>query len=229
MALCMNKETIVETVCKRNQRVTCLIVLFIMSGLLKLQAVSSLQSDVWDHFEKGEKTTKCKHCDRELFFCGSITNLWDHLLWNHAKECRAKKDSDESKCKIDKFALNTRCSSTHTRKRTITQLLVDMVAVDAWPTATVEGTGFKQLLNYLELGYRVPSAVHIISCLHERYSQVKGVVIKYRIVGYFRKVKFSQNFPINMISKKYFQKYFNQHHFEKIFLKICALASYVRS
>lgn len=148
-----------------------------MSGLLKLKAVSSLRSDVWDHFEKGEKTAKCKHCDRELSFCGGTTNLRDHLLQNHTKEYQAKKDSDESKRKIDKFVLKTTCSSARARK--ITQLLVDMVAMDARPTATVEGTGFKRLLNYLEPGYKVPSAVHITSCLHERYSQVKGVVMEY--------------------------------------------------
>ena len=34
-----------------------------------------------------------------------------------------------------------------------------------------------------------------------------------------------------MISKKYFRKHLNQHHFEKIFSKIlqCALASYVNN
>ena len=54
-----------------------------------------------------------------------------------------------------------------------------MVAIDARPIAIAEGTGFKRLVNYLEPGYKVPSAVHIASCLHERYSQVKGVIIKH--------------------------------------------------
>ena len=53
-----------------------------------------------------------------------------------------------------------------------------MVAIDARPAAIVEGTGFKRLVNYLEPGYKVSSAVHITSCLH-RYSQVEGVVIKH--------------------------------------------------
>ena len=76
-----------------------------MSGLLKLKT-GSLQSDVWDHFEKGEKTTKCKHCERKLSFCGGTTNLRDHLQQNHGKEYQAKKVSDdESKRKIDKFVL----------------------------------------------------------------------------------------------------------------------------
>ena len=150
---------------KETRHVTRLVLLIIMSGLLKLKVVSSLWLDVWDHFEKGEKTTKCKHCDRELSFCGGTTNLRDHLLRNHTKEYQVKKDSDESKRKIDEFVLKTTCSSTRARK--ITQLLVDMVAMDARPTATVEGTGFKRLLNYLELGYKVTSAVHITSCLHE--------------------------------------------------------------
>ena len=64
-----------------------------MSGLLKLKT-GSLRSDVWDHFEKGEKTAKCKHCDRELSFCGGTTNLRDHLLRNHGKQYQSKKDKD---------------------------------------------------------------------------------------------------------------------------------------
>ena len=97
-----------------------------MSGLLK---TGSLRSDVWDHFEKKEKTAKCKHCDRELSFCGGTTNLRDHLLRNHGKEYQSKKDNDERKRKIDEFVLKTTCSSTRARK--INQLLVDMVAMDA--------------------------------------------------------------------------------------------------
>ena len=101
-----------------------------------------------------------------------------HLQRNHGKEYQAKIVSDdESKRKIDEFVLKTTCSSTCARK--ITQLLVDMVAMDARPTATVEGAGFKRLLNYLEPGYKVPSAVHIALCLHERYSQVKDVVLEH--------------------------------------------------
>ena len=66
------KEQYNKTVQKRSQ---CIIsVCYLMSGLLK---VSSLQSEVWDHFEKEEKTTKSKHCDRVV------------LLWGHNKLARS--------------------------------------------------------------------------------------------------------------------------------------------
>ena len=44
--------------------------------------------------------------------------------------------------------------------------------------------------------------------------------------GLFSKSQFFENIQVNMISKKYFLKHLNQHHFEKIFSKIlqCALA-----
>ena len=51
-----------------------------------------------------------------------------------------------------------------------------MVVLDTRPAAVVEGTGFKRLLNCLELGYKVPSAVHVVTYLHKRYSQVKGII-----------------------------------------------------
>lgn len=82
-----------------------------------------------------------------------------------------------SKHKIDEFVLKTTCSITCAKK--ITQLLVDIVANDTSPTATVEGTGFKWLLNYLESGYKVPLTIHTASYLHERYSQVKAAVIQH--------------------------------------------------
>ena len=55
MALYVNKGTSRDSA-EKNQHVTRLVVLFIiMSGLLKLKVVSSLQLDVWDHFEKKRK------------------------------------------------------------------------------------------------------------------------------------------------------------------------------
>ena len=56
-----------------------------------------------------------------------------------------------------------------TVKRKIAQLFVDMVALDTRPDAVVEGTGFN-------LSYKVPSAVHVVTCLKKRYSQVKGII-----------------------------------------------------
>ena len=61
----------------------------------------------------------------------------------------------------------------------MTQPLVDMVVIDARPAAIIEGTGFKRLVKYLELGYIMPSAVYIGSSLRERCSPVKSVVLKH--------------------------------------------------
>jgi len=40
----------------------------------------------------------------------------------------------------------------------------------------VEGAGFKRLLNYLEPCYKVPSTIHVVTCLQKRFSQVKNNV-----------------------------------------------------
>ena len=45
--------------------------------------------------------------------------------------------------------------------------MVEMVTLDLQPAATVERTEFRQLINYLEPNYRIPSAVHIMNCLQE--------------------------------------------------------------
>ena len=52
-----------------------------------------------------------------------------------------------------------------------------MITFDLRPAVIVEGTGFKQLKNYLEPNYRAPSAAHITSCLQEHYVKAKTMVI----------------------------------------------------
>lgn len=139
-------------------------------------SASKLRSDVWEHFIKHERTAKCKHCAKEFSFCGGTSNLRDHLLRAHERIYQPNKDSEAktNKGKIEAFVTKTTCSVT--RENKITQLIADFVAQDTRPAAVVEGAGFKRLLNYLEPGYRVPSAVHVVTCLQKRYSQVKSIV-----------------------------------------------------
>ena len=91
----------------------------------------------------------------------------------YGKQYQSRKDNDVDKRhgKMNEFVMKTTCSTTHARK--MTQPLVDMVAIDARPVAIIEGTGFKRLMKYLELGYIMLSAVYIASCLRERCSPFK--------------------------------------------------------
>ena len=100
------------------------------------------------------------------------------MLRAHERIYQPNKDSEantnKAKGKIEAFVTKTTCSVI--RENKITQLIADFVAQDTRPAAVVEGAGFKKLLNYLEPGYKIPSAVHLVTCLQKRYSQVKSTV-----------------------------------------------------
>jgi len=51
-----------------------------------------------------------------------------------------------------------KCSSKHAAK--VTKLVCEMVARDLHPVSIIEGNGFRQLINYLEPDYQVPSHTH---------------------------------------------------------------------
>ena len=59
------------------------------------------------------------------------------------------------------------------RATRITELNAKMVARDLRPLSVVEGDGFRQLVNYIEPNYRVPSRPHIRSACQKPYASAK--------------------------------------------------------
>ena len=53
-----------------------------------------------------------------------------------------------------------------------------MVALDMMPLYMVEGRGFRNLIDFLEPEYKVPSHQTIMRRISKRYREVKGVVEK---------------------------------------------------
>ena len=124
-----------------------------------------------------ENSAVCVHCEKELSYCKTTTNLRDHLIRIHPNKyftAEKKETTKSQKTKIDSFVTKTVYSKGHVKK--ITNLIIEMIVLDLRPAAMVECTGFKCLINYLEPGYRVPSAVHITSCLETKYA--KSTVIE---------------------------------------------------
>ena len=54
-----------------------------------------------------------------------------------------------------------------------------MVVHDLRPAALVEGAGFKALMNYIELGYRVPTATHIAVVVRQKFVNGKASMKQY--------------------------------------------------
>ena len=64
------------------------------------------------------------------------------------------------------------------RQETITSLITKMVALDMMPVYMVEGKGFRNLMDFLEPEYKVPSHQTIMQRINKMYGEVKGVVEK---------------------------------------------------
>ena len=90
---------------------------------------------------------------------------------------------------MDSFVgVKRKCSSNRAAK--VTKLVCEMVARDLRPVSIVEGNGFRQLINYLEPDYQVPSHMHISTVCHRMYQverdRVKAELHDRRVVIFGR-------------------------------------------
>ncbi len=80
----------------------------------------------------------------------------NHLARLHPKEFSLPATPSQST--LDSFVKRNNFP-TH-RAVEITRRIADMVARDLRPISIVEGDGFRNLLKFIEPGYRVPSHTH---------------------------------------------------------------------
>ena len=115
-----------------------------------------VKSEVWEFFVKKDKSALCKVCNKEYAYHKGTSNLRDHLSHAHPAKLR----SSQNQPSLDPYLSHTKCSDS--RAKRITELVADMIVCDLRPAAIVEGSGFKALMSYVEPGYRVPAATHIM-------------------------------------------------------------------
>ena len=131
------------------------------------------KSDVWEFFIRQEKSALCKICNKEYAFHGGTSNLRDHLIRAHP----SKLPLPQNQASLESYLSHTKCSDSRATK--ITEHIVDMVVHDLRPAALVEGTGFKALMNYIEPGYRVPTATHIAEVVRQKFASGKNSIKHY--------------------------------------------------
>ena len=114
--------------------------------------------------KKKHKKAICKLCEGVILaHAGGMSNLFNHLKAKHPvahtkavpRECSTQKQTT-----LGMFA--TACPPA--RANRITTLITKFVARDLRPISTVDGTGFQQLLRFVEPGYKYHLAC--ISPLH---------------------------------------------------------------
>lgn len=112
-------------------------------------------SDVWKFFTKldGGKQCKCNLCGKVCAYHGGTTNLREHLVAAHSREyCPDSKEMQQPK-----ITTMFRPATEPNRMKKITELLIGMICRDMRPISIANGSGFRDLLNFIEPGYQIPS------------------------------------------------------------------------
>ena len=129
------------------------------------------RSDVWQYFQKdGSKNVICALCKGKFAFHGGTSNLRDHLQRSHA----AIYAHDSEQPKIDLLMKVKKCSTAHAR--ILDNMIVGLTVYDLRPARMVEGRGFRELMEYCEPGYTVPSRKHISKLMYDRFVSGKELL-----------------------------------------------------
>ena len=137
------------------------------------------RSPVWDHFVKplpGDKQASCKICKKQFAYHGGTSNLMCHLKTAHPSALARPESKDASKLQsLDKFAVTRGPPTGKTcgvaKAETITELLVNWVTTNMRPLTIVEDTGFRDVLAFVEPGYRVPLRKHMATLVRNRHAE----------------------------------------------------------
>jgi len=139
-------------------------------------------SKVWDYFEltdveeKGKKIKKatCTLCEGvSLAYSGGTTNLQSHLEAKHPSKIK-----DDDGCQRKQLSLPVAKNCPPIRSSKITTLIAEFVARDMRPISSVDGSGFQQLLQYMESGYKLPSRPFLTTTCHRLYSSLKEKILE---------------------------------------------------
>jgi hypothetical protein len=148
----------------------------------KVNSKMSKRSDIWNHFDDtgGDDKARCKFCSAEIGYQGGSTSaLWIESKHTHVDQPRLQSASQLSASGASSSSSMTITGSfsktniTTERSDRITGLVGNMFAKDTLPLSFIEGTGFKELMAYVETGYVVPCAKTIKKRLQFVYEEAK--------------------------------------------------------
>jgi len=129
------------------------------------------RSDVWNFFEqKSANVVSCKLCNVQLVYGNSTGAMNNHLKAKHPSGTSADK-AKQGQRTMETFVspLVRRCPPS--RAVEITDLLADMIATDLLPLSSVDGHGFRRLMEFVEPGYQMPHRKALTTRLEKRYKE----------------------------------------------------------
>ena len=142
-------------------------------GGVKPPSLQRSRSSVWQNFRKNDSGTEveCLKCGKKLKYNGSTTsNLHEHLKKHDVGGLRPEPDQES----ITKFA--TCLPSAHrvcseVAQRAITDRLAAWCWINLRPLNIVRDQGLRDVLQYMEPGYRPPSRTHVAKLVRARHQQ----------------------------------------------------------
>lgn len=118
---------------------------------------ASKRSEVWKYFDQNDHHVVCKICQAKLSYHNSTSTMRNHLKCKHRNIIIDEPSNEDTQLPITTFATSSRRRCTPERAEKTTQLIAKMISRDMLPLSFVEGEGFKEVLQFLEPDYDIPS------------------------------------------------------------------------
>ena len=130
------------------------------------------RSGVWQHFTAtSDSEVTCNLCDVKLKYNSSTSTMKYHLDNAHPRPS-APGSGGGAQQTLTSMVAGRRCDARRTEG--ITQKICGMVEKDTLPISVVDGTGFQELMGYVEPNYTIPSRQTITRRIESRFKEKKG-------------------------------------------------------
>ncbi len=127
------------------------------------------KSFVWDHFISNGANVNCKHCDCALKYNTTTSTIIYHLKKVHPTVSGTGFDSTQPT--ITSVLAGKKVGAQKAER--ITERLCKMIANDMLPISVIEGGGFRELINFIQPDYNIPSRAAITSRFEDHYEKKK--------------------------------------------------------
>lgn len=139
------------------------------------------KSSVWSSFTLiNENEVKCNLCQVKLAYHKSTTTMHNHLRVKHPVEVTLGSGQQS----VASFMVRSP-KMNDKRAEQLTALLTRMIAKDMLPISFVEGEGFRDLMQFLEPEYKIPSR-KTITCRLEKLQEESASVLRNNLANAHR-------------------------------------------
>ena len=142
------------------------------------------RSYVWKYFRRHQNKADCLLCNKSFAYNGGTTsNLISHLERKHPSSIKPEVEGSQAnttrQLSIRDFGKvqprgSKPCSIDVQRE--ITRILSRWPWLDMRPIAIVRDRGLKELLNFLEPNYQVPSTTHVSTLIRKTFEDGKAAL-----------------------------------------------------